>query len=124
MHFIYIYIVFLDISMPLLESMLLSLLLTPVEIGPSNASPGLQRKKERNGTNKKYDTRLDLNPGPLAIAPTLNQLIHSVSWYNLNLILISFTHLQITPPLSFFRVDFLNDIFLFVDSIFSMDVHS
>ena len=43
--------------MPLLESMLLSLLLTPVEIGPSNASPGKQRKKERNGTNKKYDTR-------------------------------------------------------------------
>ena len=37
----YIYsIVFLDISMPLLESMLLSLLLTPVEIGPSNASAG------------------------------------------------------------------------------------
>ena len=28
--------------MPLLESMLLSLLLTPVEIGPSNASPGLR----------------------------------------------------------------------------------
>ena len=38
---IYIYsIVFFDISMPLLESMLLSLLLTPVKIGPSNASPG------------------------------------------------------------------------------------
>ena len=33
----YIYsIVFFYISMPLLESMLLSLLLTPVEIGPSN----------------------------------------------------------------------------------------
>ena len=32
-------IVFFDISMPLLESMLLSVLLTPVEIGPSNASP-------------------------------------------------------------------------------------
>ena len=32
-------IVFLDISMPLLDTMLLSLLLTPVEIGPSNASP-------------------------------------------------------------------------------------
>ena len=30
---------FWDISMPLLESMLLSLLLTPVEIGPYNASP-------------------------------------------------------------------------------------
>ena len=44
-------IVFLDISMPLLESMLLSLLLTPVEIGHSNALPGWQRKKERNGTN-------------------------------------------------------------------------
>ena len=43
--------------MPLLESMVLSLLLTPVEIGPSNASPGQQRKKERNGTNKKYDAR-------------------------------------------------------------------
>ena len=44
-HYTYIYIhiysiVFLgDISMPLLESILLSLLLTPVEIGPSNASP-------------------------------------------------------------------------------------
>ena len=37
-----IYIVFfLDICMPLLESMLLSVfLLTPVEIGSSNASPG------------------------------------------------------------------------------------
>ena len=32
-------IVFWDISMPLLESMLLSLLLTPVEIGRSNDSP-------------------------------------------------------------------------------------
>ena len=52
--------------MPLLETMLLSLLLTPVEIGPSNASPVYQRKKERNGTNKNYDTRQDLNPGPLA----------------------------------------------------------
>ena len=50
-------IVFFYISMLLLESMLLSLLLTPVKIGPSNASPGKQRKKERNGTNKKYDTR-------------------------------------------------------------------
>ena len=33
-------IVFLDISMPLLESLLLSFIATPVEIGPSNASPG------------------------------------------------------------------------------------
>ena len=39
--YIYIYCLFVFyISMPLLESMLLSLLLTPVEIGPSNASPG------------------------------------------------------------------------------------
>ena len=52
--------------MPLIESMLSSLLLTPVEIGPSSASPGLQRKKERNGTNKRYDTRQDLIPGPSA----------------------------------------------------------
>ena len=52
--------------MPLLESMLLSLLLTPVEIGPSNASPGSQRNKKSNGANKKYDTRQDLNPGPSA----------------------------------------------------------
>ena len=37
----YIYsIVFLDVGMPLLESKLLSLLLNPVEIGPSNTSPG------------------------------------------------------------------------------------
>ena len=42
-HYVYAYIysiVFWDISMPLLESMLMSSLLTPVEIGPSNASPG------------------------------------------------------------------------------------
>ena len=41
--FVYVYIysiVFLDIGMPLLKSMLLSLLLTPVKIGPSNTSPG------------------------------------------------------------------------------------
>ena len=36
----------------------------------------------------------------------------------MNLILISFTRLQIAPPLSFFRVDFLNDIFLFVTVFF------
>ena len=47
--------------MPLLKTMLLSVFLpTPVEIGPSNASPGWQRKKERNGTNYKYDTRQDI----------------------------------------------------------------
>ena len=43
-------IVFFYISMPLLESMWLSSLLTPVEIGPSNASPGKQKKK--NARNK------------------------------------------------------------------------
>ena len=93
--------------------MLLSLLLTPVEIGPFNASPGLQRKKERNGTNKKSDTRQDLNPGPSAhradALPTelRCQLVEpEFNPYKL-------THLQIIPPLSFFRVDFLNDIFIF-----------
>ena len=58
--------------MPLLESMLLSVfLLTPVEIGSFNASPRLQRKKECNGTNKKYNTRYDLNPGPSASNPSM-----------------------------------------------------
>ena len=92
--------------MPLLESMLLSLLLSPVEIGPSNASPGQQRKKERSGTNKKYDTRQDLNPGPSvnradALPTELRcQLVEpEFNPYKL-------THLQITPPLSFIRVDF------------------
>ena len=51
------------------------------------------------------------------IAPTLYQLSYGDSWQNLRLILISFANHQITPPLSFFRVDFLNDIFLFIDSI-------
>ena len=99
--------------MPLLESMLLSLLITPVEIGPSNASPGKQRKKERNGTKQKYDTRQDLNPEPSAYRadalPTelRCQLVEPEINYD------KLTHLQITPPQSFFRVDFLNDIFLF-----------
>ena len=35
---VYLVLYYLDISMPLLETMLLSLLLTPVEIGPSKAS--------------------------------------------------------------------------------------
>ena len=39
--------VFLDISMPLLESMLLSLLLTPVEIGPSNAQL-VERRRDKS----------------------------------------------------------------------------
>ena len=99
--------------MPLLESMLLSLLLTPVEIGPSNASPGQQRKKERNGTNKKYDTLQDLNPGPSAYRagalPTELRCQLAEPEFNT----YKLTHLQITPPLSFLRVDFLNDIFLF-----------
>ena len=52
------------------------------------------------------------------IAPTLYQLSYGVSWQKLSLIHMSFTHLQVTPPLSFFRVDLLNDSFLFIDSIF------
>ena len=40
-------ILFFDISMPLLESMLLSLLLTPVEIEPSRVA-----EKERTQRNK------------------------------------------------------------------------
>ena len=60
-------IVFFDISMPLLESMLLSSLLTPVEIGPSNALPGQHRKKERNGTNKKIWHSLGFEPRSFGI---------------------------------------------------------
>ena len=74
--------------------------------------------KERNGTNKKYDTRQDLNPGPSAYRadalPTELRCQLAEPEFNP----YKHTHLQITPPLSFFCVDFLNDIFLFVDSSF------
>ena len=104
--------------------MLLSLLLTPVETGPSNASPVEQRKKERNGTNKKYDTRQYLNPGPSAYRadalPTELRCQLAEPEFNP----YKLTLLQVTPPLSFFRVEFLNNTFLFVDSSFSMDVQS
>ena len=89
-----------------------------MKIGPSNASPGQQRKKERNGTNKKYDTRLDLNPGPSAYRadalPTELRCQLAEPEINPNKLI----HVQIIPPLSFFRMDFLNGIFLFVDSSF------
>ena len=49
---------------------------------------------------------------------------YGVSWQNLNINPYKISHLQSTPPLSFFRVDYLNDIFLFIDSTFSMHVHS
>ena len=93
-------------------------MLTPFEIGPSNASPGYQKKKERNGTNKKYVTLYDLNPGPSAYRadalPTELRCQLAEPEFNP----YRLTHLQITPPPSFFLVDFLNDIFFFVDSSF------
>ena len=99
--------------MPLIKSMLLSLLLTPVEIGPFNASPWKQRKKERNGTNKKYDTRQDLNPGHSAYRADALPTELRCQLVETEFNPYKHTHLQFTPPLSFIRVDFLNDIFLF-----------
>ena len=76
------------------------------------------RKKERNGTNKKYDTRYDLNTGPSAYRadalPTELRCQLAEPEFNP----YRLTHLQITPPLSLSRVDFLNDMFLIVDSSF------
>ena len=93
-------------------------MLTPFEIGPSNASPGYQKRKERNGTNKKYVTRYDLNPGPSAYRadalPTELRCQLAEPEFNP----YRLTHLQITPPLSLFRVDLFNDMFLIVDSSF------
>ena len=93
-------------------------MLTSVEIGPSNASPGQQKKKERNGTNKQYVNRWDLNPGPSAYRadalPTELRCQLAEPEFNP----YRLTHLQITPPLSLSRVDFLNDMFLIVDSSF------
>ena len=77
-------IVFLDISMPLLESMLLSSLLTPVEIGPSNASPGKHRKKERKEQIKNMTFARISTQVLRHIATTLYQLSYGVSWQNLN----------------------------------------
>ena len=37
-------------------------------------------KKERNGTNETSDTRLDLNPGPLLVAPMLYPLSYWCQW--------------------------------------------
>ena len=74
--------------------------------------------KERNGTNKKYDTCQDLNPVHSAYRadalPTeLRCLLAEpeINPYKL-------TDLKITPSISFFRVDFLNDIFLFLTVVF------
>ena len=81
-------------------------MLTPVEIGPSNASPGQQRKKQRNGTNEKYDTRLDLNPGPSTYRSEALPTVLRCQLAEPEINPYKLTHLQIIPPLSFFRVDF------------------
>ena len=67
-------IVFFDISMPLLESILLSSLLTPVEIGPSNASPGKQRMNERKEQIKNMSLARIWTQVIRHFAPTLYQL--------------------------------------------------
>ena len=89
-------IVFLDISMPLLESMLWSSLLTPVEIGPSNASPGKQRMNERKEQIKNMTLAWIWTQVIRHFAPTLYQLSYGVSWQNLNSKKISF---HISKPL-------------------------
>ena len=47
---VYLVLYYLDISMPLLESMLLSLLLTAVEIGPSNVA--MCSRERKNATEQ------------------------------------------------------------------------
>ena len=37
-------------------------------------------KKERNGKNKKSDTRMATNPGPRLVAPTLYRLSYGVTY--------------------------------------------
>ena len=56
---------------------------TLVKIGPSNVR--VAEKKERNGTNPKFYTRLDLNPGPQLVAPVLYRLSYGVSRQNPNI---------------------------------------
>ena len=57
------------------------------------------------------------------IAPMLYLLSNCVSRQNLNFNPFKLSHHQFTPPLSFLRVDFWST-FFFVNSIFSMNVHS
>ena len=92
--------------MPLIESKLLSFIANSI----------------RNWTFQRFarvsETRYDLNPGPSAYRadalPT--ELRCQLAEPEINPYRL--THLQITPPLSLFRVDFFNDMFLIVDSSF------
>ena len=111
-------IVFFYICMPLIESKLLSF------IANSSRNWTFQRfarvaEKERTQRNKiKIWHSLWFEPRSFGISRrrSTNWATMSVgrTWKNP----YKLTHLQITPPPSFFRLDFLNDIFLFADSSF------
>ena len=65
-------------------------------------------KKEHNGTNKKYDTRMDLNQGTRLVALMLYRLSYSVRRQNPNFNPYKLSNLQFIPLLSFLHVDFLS----------------
>ena len=81
--YIYIATSFLTLSYVVFESTLLNYA-NPCTNLTFQRFARLAEKKERYGTNKKYDTRLDLNPGPRLVAPMLYLLSYDASGQNTN----------------------------------------
>ena len=83
-------IVFWDISMTLLESMLLSLLLSQSKLDLPTLFRGSRERKNATEKIKNMTLARIWTQVLRHIAPTLYQLCYGVSWQNTNLILISF----------------------------------
>ena len=84
---------------------------TLVEIGPSNALQGQQRRK--NATkHEKSDTRSDLNPATRLVAPMLYQLSYGASGQNPNFNPYKLLNLKFSPlpSLSSFFISFLHNL--------------
>ena len=96
----------------LLESMLLSVIANPSRNWTFQRFAMVAEKERTQRKKKKKRHSLGFEPSAFGISRR-----RSVNWASVsvgrtwNLILITFTHLQFTPPLSFFRMNFLNDIF-------------
>ena len=68
----------------------------------------LAEKKERNGVNKKSDTRMDLNPGPRLVAPMLYPLSDGAFGQNLNFNPYELSNLKFILLPSLLHVNFLS----------------
>ena len=125
MIYIYIYIAMSLFFMSFLKKSMLLNYANPCRNWTFHRFARVAEKNERNGTNEKSDTRLDLNPGPRLVAPMIYLLSYGASRQNPNFYPYKLSNLKFIPPLSFLHVDFLSSTCCLVNCVcFFITVHS